>query len=319
MTSVTPSFPGFVPALVRGWARLYCAGVSEDARVTRQIEIESDLWEHYTDRMAQGAIPATVGIEAFSRMLRGVPSDVAWRARAEGFHVNINFPVERIAGVLLLFLVIPFIAGTAISGYDTSRDSWPDEFARFADMSSRNREMTAFANGAIGLITLAGVAILLATVRERSPKLITVACALLAAAGTIMLVNSAVYRAMSEVADEFAATGNTALLPNARTLALTIEGLAMMNVTAATTGILSLAVALSRLSMVPRWTVVLPAIGTAAVTGIGFGSILGDSTWWYFGVAFVAVALWLLIAGFWLLFGGGRGASPMSRASEVPA
>lgn len=320
MIAMPHSLPGFVPAVVRGWARLYCAGVSEGARVIRQIEINSDLWEHYTDRLAQGANPAAVGVEAFSRMLRGVPSDIAWRVQAEGFHVNINFPVERIAGVLLLFLLVPFIAGTAISGYDTSRTAWPDEFQRFANMSSTSREMTGTLHGVIGILAIAGVGILFATVRDRSPKLISVACALLAAAATIMLVNAAIYRTMSELADEYQRSNNLSLVSNARVLALTIEGLAMMNTTATSAGILSLAVALARLGMVPRWTVVLPVIGAAApVLLLGLSSLLPDSTWWWIALAFLAIGIWLLIAGFWLLFGGSRGASPAPRSVEVPA
>jgi hypothetical protein len=312
--------PGAVPALVRAWTRLYCAGISEQARMIRHIEIDSDLWEHYTDRLAQGADPATIGVEAFSRMLRGVPSDIAWRVQAEGFHVNINFPVERIAGVLLLLLVIPFVAGGAISGYDTSPESWPGEFDRFGNMSSTSRDMTAAAHGIIGVLMIAGVGILFATVRDRSPKLITMACVLLAAAGTIMLVNAALYRTMSELASEYSRTSNVALISNARAFALTIEGLAVMNTTATTAGILSLAIALSRLGMVPRWTLVLPVIGAAApVMLLGLSSALPDSTWWYIMVSFIAVAFWLLIAGFWLLFGGSRGALTAPSTVEVPA
>lgn len=307
MTAALTSPPGVVPGLTRLWVRLYCTGMTEQTRAVRLLEIESDLWEHFADRSAEGDSPASISVEALGRMLRGVPSDIAWRIQAEGFHVNIQFPIERLAGLLLLFLIIPFIAGTAISGYDTSRSSWPDEFQRFSEMSSRGRDATGILHGAIGILTIAGVGILFATVRDRSPRLITVACALLAAAGTIMIVNSALYRTMSELADEFRLTGNTASVANARTFALTIESLAMLNVTATTTGILSLAVALSRLGMVPRWTVVLPVIGTAApILWVGPGSILPDSTWWYVMVAFVAVALWLLIAGVWLLFGGSR-------------
>lgn len=318
----TAPFPSraFIPGLIRAWVRVYCAGASDELRLTRQVEIQSDLWEHYADRLAEGANPATIGVEAFSRMLRGIPCDIAWRFQAEGFQLNIHFPVERIAGLMLLFLIIPFIAGTAISGYDTGRESWPDEFDRFAEISSRNREMTATLHGAIGILTLAGVGLLFATVRDRSPRLITVSCALLGAAGTIMLVNSALYRTMSELADEHLVTGNGVLVSNARALALSIEALAMMNVTSATAGILTLAIALSRLAMIPRWTIVLPLVGAAApILWVGLGSAFPGSSWWTIGIAFVAVALWLVIAGLWLLFGGSRRATMPPRPIETPA
>jgi len=305
VTAALSAPPGIVPGLTRAWVNLYCLGLTSEARAIRRLEIESDLWEHFSDRAAEGVSPALVSVEAFSRMLRGIPSDIAWRFQAEGFHVNINFPVERIAGVLLLFLIIPFVAGTAISGYDTGRSDWPDEFERFARISSGGREATAGLHALVGVVTIASAAILYSSLGDRSPRLVTLASFLLLAAGVIMLVNATVYRSMSHLADEFLATNDTSLVVTARSLALTIEGLAMANATVTTSGLFALGAALARLQMVPRWTLALPALGALGpVLLIGLGSVFPSAGWWVIGLTFMLVALWLLICGIWLLFGG---------------
>jgi len=307
MRAALASPPGVVPGLTRLWVRLYCMGMSEQARVVRLLEIESDLWEHFADRSMERISPAAINVEALGRMLRGVPSDIAWRIQAEGFHVNIQFPVERLAGLLLLFLIVPFIAGTAISGYDTGRTEWPGEFLRFSEMSSRSREGTALLHGAIGWLTIAGVAWLYATMHERSPRLIAVACALLAAAGTIMLVNAALYRAMSGLADGFTAGSDASLVTTARGFALSVEALSMANASATTSGLFCLGTALIRLGMVPRWTLVLPAAGfVGTILWTVLGPVFGDAAWLAITFGFIAVALWLLICGIWLLVGGSK-------------
>lgn len=305
MTTAVFSPPGIVPSLTRAWVNLYCIGMTSEARAIRRLEIESDLWEHFADRAAEGVSSALTSVETFSRLLRGVPSDIAWRVQAEGFHMNINIPIERLAGVLLLFLIIPFVAGTAISGYDTGRSGWPDEFQRFAEMSSSGRAATAGLHALIGVLTIAASAILLTSLGERSRRLVALASSLLLVAGVIMLINATVYRSMSHLADEYLATGNASLLPTARSLALTVEGLSMVNGTLTTSGLLALGIALVRLGTVPKWTVVLPALGAIGpLLWVGLGSAFPDSAWWTIAVTFTLVALWLLICGFWLLFGG---------------
>ena len=318
MTTAVTSPPGVVPGLARAWVRLYCTGMSTARREVRQLEIESDLWEHFADRTAEGVSPALTSVETVSRLLRGVPSDIAWRFQAEGFHVNISFPVERIAGILLLFLIIPFVAGTAISGYDTGASGWQSEFERFADMSSRARGGTGFLHGAIGFATLAGVAILYTSFRDRSARLIALACTFLLAAGLIMLVNAAIYRSMSALADEYRISGDLSLARDARALALVLEALAMANAAATTSGLLALGGALVRLRMVPRWTLALPAMGALGpILWIVLGSVFPDGAWFAIGIAFMTVALWLLICGVWLLFGGSAKYPPVP--SEAPA
>jgi ACR3 family arsenite efflux pump ArsB len=293
---------------------VYCLGSTEATRAMRSVEIESDLWEQFADGRAAGVSPAVISLETLSRVLRGVPNDIAWRFQVEAFHMNIQFPVERLAGVLILFLIIPFIAGTTISGYDTSQDGWASEFARFSDIPARNRDLTALAHAAIGLLLIGAVSQAFVTLRERSPKLVTLGSALLLTAGVIMLVNAAAYRAMSGVANDYLATGDSSLLVTGRAFAHVVESLAAANLFATVAGILAFAVALVRLRMVPRWTVALPTFGVSApFLWVPLDAALGDVGWLVMSLGLLSVTAWLLICGVWLLFGGSKTAD--SRAS----
>ncbi len=312
MTTALTSPPGIVPGLTRAWVRLYCTGMSEAARELRLVEIESDLWEHFADRAAEGVSSAATGVETLSRLLRGIPSDIAWRFQAEGFHMNISFPVERLAGLLLLFLIVPFVAGISISGYDVGREAWPDEFARFSKISTRTRELTGLSHAAIGLGLIAAATLLFATLRERSPKLITLAFGLLIAAGVTMLVNAGLYRAMSGLADDYALSGEASLIASARSFALAIELLSLVNVVATTFAILATSAAMIRLAMVPKWTGSFPIVGvTCAVAYLSFSSIGGDWLWGVLILSWFSLALWLVICGAWLLLGGASKLSAM--------
>jgi len=283
--------------------------MADRAKAIRQLEIESDLWEHFADRQAEGANPADTNIEMFGRLLRGVPSDIAWRFQAEGFQMNINIPLERFAGLLLLFLIIPFMAGASIAGYDFSRDAWPDEFQRFSDISTRAREATALLHGLIGLVLIAAAAQFFALLRDRSPRLVTLGTGLLASAGVIMLVNAAIYRAMSSLANEYAATGDETIVTTARSFGVVLESLAMANMSATTFGMLAISAVLVRLGMVPRWTALFPAIGVCSLVGMFTIGAAIDNSWLFFAAGFFSQGLWLLIAGGWLLFGGSKPAS----------
>jgi hypothetical protein len=163
-------------------------GMTEQAKAVRLLEIESDLWEHFADRSAERVSPAAISVEALGRMLRGVPSDIAWRIQAEGFHVNV-------------------------------------------------------------------------------PSLVT----------------------------------------TARGFALSVEALSMANATATISGLFCLGTALTRLGLVPRWTLVLPAAGFGGtVLWPALGPAFGDAAWLATVFGFIAVALWLLFCGIWLLFGGSK-------------
>lgn len=318
MTAVVSRPQGFVPQLTRAWVNLYCTGMSAESRAIRRLEIESDLWEHFADRAAHRVSPAAIGVEALGRLLRGVPSDIAWRFQAEGFHMNIDFPLERLAGLLLLVLIVPFIAGISIAGYDFSRDSWPSEFQRFSDISSRARAVTAALHAGAGLALIAAATQLFASLRERSPRLVSLGFGLLLAGGIVMLVNAAVYDAMSSLAEDYRATQDPALAATARSFGRALSALAAVNLGTLTVGVMAMSLAMTRLAMVPRWTMALSATGLAgAVMLFTLGPLADGLAWAASGVALLCVVLWLLICGIWLLFGGSAKYPPMS--TEAPA
>ena len=68
--------------LVRGWTRVYTLGLPVAARDRRRAEIESDLWE-------------SEHADAIGRLIRGVPSDLAWRIEqmdgSNRFHARLQF------------------------------------------------------------------------------------------------------------------------------------------------------------------------------------------------------------------------------------
>ncbi len=315
MTTKAFVIPGIVPALTRWWVGLYCAGTSQAVRERRHTEIESDLWEHYADRTQEGASPAAINTEMVSRLLRGAPSDIAWRFQVEGFQMNIHFPIERVIGVLLLFLLVPFFAISAISGYDTRQEGWPDAFQGYVNNSSGSREVAAALHVLVGALVLIGVSQLLAYGLRRSPALIAAAAALLAASGFTMLVNGALFYGMSTLADEFAANGDTGIVATARSFARAIEFLGIMNLGLVAGGVCFLSVAVYRMEAVPRWTLVLPLGGGLGIIGAFATTPVSDSwSWGFLLIGWISISLWLIICGLWLLLGGNR--SPQARAPE---
>lgn len=305
MTTSVFAIPGIIPLLTRRWVALYCTGLSRAARQRRLLEIESDLWEHYSDRYSEGTSPASVNNEMLGRLLRGIPSDIAWRFQAEGFHMNIQFPIERVIGVLLLFLLVPFFAGSAISGYDTRIEEWPSEMLRYSDMSSTGRELTGYAHTAVGVLALVGVSQLLVRGLRRSPGLIGTSAALLATGGVIMVINGGVYFGMSAVADDFVRTGDPALVTTARGYARVIEFFAMVNLGTIASGVGVLSIAVARMGLLPRWTMALPAAGALSVVSYFILWNVDDTfAWGLLMLGWLMISLWLIIGGTWLLFGG---------------
>ncbi len=312
MTYAVFAIPGAVPAITLKWVRWYCMGMSDEARDRRSLEIESDLWEHFADGQADGKSPAALNVEMLSRLLRGIPSDIAWRFQAEGFHVNIQFPLERVIGVLLLFLLVPFFAGSALSGYDTRIGEWPDAFRTYADMSATGREVTGYLHSLVGVLVVVGVSQLLVHGVRRSPGLIAAAAAFLAVGGVIMVVNGGVYFGMSALAEDFNRSGDPGIIATARGYARAIEILAVMNLGVMSAGIVTLSVAVTRLGFLPRWMNALAGVGGVAAV-ISFGSVFASDgySWAFLMVAWLSLSLWLLIGGLWLLLGGSRRPEPL--------
>jgi hypothetical protein len=66
-------------ALARAWVALYTRGVSAAARDARRAEIACDLWEQRHDQRADGRPAPLIAADVLGRVIRGAPSDLAWR------------------------------------------------------------------------------------------------------------------------------------------------------------------------------------------------------------------------------------------------
>ncbi len=65
--------------LVRGWVRLYTAGLPAGVRDGRREEIDGDLWEQVRDGAQIGRTPRYFRSDVLVRWLLGVPADLSWR------------------------------------------------------------------------------------------------------------------------------------------------------------------------------------------------------------------------------------------------
>ena len=65
--------------LTRWWVSVYSRGLPEDERAARRAEIDSDLWEHTHFGAEAGQRPADTGFDILTRLLLGIPADLAWR------------------------------------------------------------------------------------------------------------------------------------------------------------------------------------------------------------------------------------------------
>ena len=299
---------GVAFALVRGWVRIYTLGMTSERRERRRTEIESDLWENREDRMATGAAPATVSLELLGRCLRGVPADLLWRYQMEGPAMNIHFSIDRVAGALLLGMVLFLLIASSIGGYDPANGAGFDGELRRAASVPASANMVFFTLSGIGLI--AAAAGLTRAFRDRSPMLAHLSGVGLAAAGTLTLVSTALYGAFASLADDYVASEGAVAIQtsaNARTLLLVLSSTNAMGGLLAVMSIWGLALLAAREKMVPGWIGVFPLISAAgAATAIaGFVTSASDNLEWLgSAVAVLAVLLWLIIAGAWIVLGG---------------
>jgi hypothetical protein len=71
-----------IQQLVLIWVGLYTRNLSQERRLERLDEIESDMWEHVADGRAQSRSEGALAVEMLARLVRGMPADVFWRLQA---------------------------------------------------------------------------------------------------------------------------------------------------------------------------------------------------------------------------------------------
>lgn len=306
MTAMAPSRGTFAGDIARAWTRLYTVGLPEVVRERRAQELESDLWEHEADRFGEQTAPALVGVEVLGRMIRGMPADLLWRFQLEGPQMELKIPFERIVGLMLVALVVVIPIAVGIDGYDTSRDSWPNELSRLADLSTTATRANMLFQVFSGVSLIGAAAGFYLTLEPRAKNLATLAAFGLAAAGILTLAASAMYGMVSTLADDYlAGRGGDDILVTSRALAIGMQSFAASAGLLLIVSVFVLAFAANRHALVPsplRWLALASALllAGAIVTAVVSDS---DNSWYLFMSGAMLLLLWLLVAGASLLLG----------------
>ena len=312
MTAIQVHRRSLFAAAAARWASLYTIGLPEAARERRLQQVASDIWEQEADGLAAGNAPGRVGFDIFERTVRGIPADILWRFQLEGPKVHFTIPFERITGAVLLVLIVVVIASTSISGYDTARDTWPDELERLGDNAGWQTDVTVFFWMLCGVALIAVAAAFHHAIQQLSPGLAKLASLAMAAGGVTVLISAAIYRAMVSLAVEFVRNpAEPGLVTSSRSLMLVIEALQFGIIALLAVGVFSFALATHRQRLVPGWLSRLAAVSAVLGAGTIATSIVEplDTATWILGMAaLLLMVAWLAIAGFVLLLNRKPGA-----------
>ena len=89
--------------LTARWVRLYSRGVTADVRAERIGELASDVWEHQHHNAARGTKRHLTSLQITSRLVCGMPADLAWRRRQAHTTRNATTGVSMFAHRLWAF------------------------------------------------------------------------------------------------------------------------------------------------------------------------------------------------------------------------
>ena len=315
MTATTKSpGPDAAAALTLWWVRLYTAGLAPASRHRRLEQVQSDLWEHKTDRLSEGADTAVIGLETLGRAARGVPADLLWRFKLEGPKMQISIPIERIGGAILLLLVVAALLSLTVAGYDPDTQGFEGELRRLADIEGWQVTMYTTLQVVSGLGMLGGAVVLCLALRRYSATLALLSAVALASAGLLALVTSAIYVTAAELADEWVAATpehSDTVLTTARAFVLALSAIVPVTSVTLALSVYGFAVITARHHLVPHWLGFVVAASAVALAAALATGALADSgaPWLFLMIGFGLLLLWLLVAGGWLLLGGSSGSS----------
>ena len=300
------SIAGVASRVARGWTAAYTLGLAAQVRDARRAEIASDVWEHHCDIVTGGRPAWKFFGSVFGRIVRGAPADLLWRVNVEGPKMDIKIPFERIVGGSLLAMVVLLMITTSISGYDTSREGFDGELRRLADLSNAANKVNAFFRALTGVALIAAAAALYTNLKARSSMLSAMAAFGIAAAGVLALIAGALQLVFVELAQEYVASSGAhqeQVLVTARGFAVATENTVGAAFIALVLSIYVLAILAGREGLVPRWLIGIPVISAAVIGGCLVAQAAGaDLQWWILISGMFMSAIWLVIAGLWLLF-----------------
>ena len=108
---MTPQLVRASASAVTVWTRIYTAGMEPELRDRRRAEIEADLWESQ-----QEPRPAvSVALDLIARLVRGVASDLQWRAehRQASMFEGVTVRCVGAAAIATLVVLATFTPGQA--------------------------------------------------------------------------------------------------------------------------------------------------------------------------------------------------------------
>ena len=306
-------------ALALFWVRLYTAGLAPESRARRLGQVQSDVWEHSADRLSEGVAPAIIGLETLGRAVRGAAADILWRFQLEGPKMQINIPIERIGGAVLLVLVAAAALSLTANGYDPDRNGFEEELQRLADVSGWQATMYTAAQVLSGLVMLGGAVLLCLALRRYAPTLALLSAGALAATGLLALVTAAIYATAADLADEWAAATpeqSDSVLTTARAFIVLLDTVSPVESVTLALSVFGFAAITARHHLVPRW---LGFVGGASAVSLGAAFVTVDdgASWGFLILGFLLMILWLLVAGVWLLLGGSAGSSAKGPAPDA--
>ena len=212
-----------------------------------------------------------------------------------------------IGGTLLLTLIFAFITA-AISGSDTSADGFGGELARITENGDTADAGNAIIRAIAGFGTVVAGGVLFAALRERSAYGAAILGLTLGAAGALSLTAGAIHVVLVDVADQYvAASGERQddLLLLGRTLALVTANLSGASALTTVAAFVAMGWLVARERLAPRGLVALPALGLLGLLSVliwSWAGSGGDAGWLLVMGSILAVALWALITGLWLMF-----------------
>lgn len=234
--------------------------------------------------------------------------------------MNIKLGFDKTAAIMLLGMVIFFVAGTSIAGYDAGAEDFGAELQRAA---STKANVNIFVFTMSGLGFLGAAAGLIAAFREKSPALSTLCGIGLIATGVLVLISTALYAAFARLADEYVTSSGPAAdqaMSNARIVLLIMSETTVMTAMLGGASIWGIAILAAIRGLVPRWFGVFPVASAVALAFSGVTSQLVSSDffpWLGIMIMLVGSALWLVLTAGWLVMGG-NGSSSKSDATESP-
>lgn len=219
--------------------------------------------------------------------------------------------IERITGILLLVLPAIIIAVSAtVVEVDTRREHFLEDFQEIADNQDRYAASIALMFIS-SLVTVGAAAALYLTFRPHERTLAMFGSFGFLAAGATLMVGVMTGTALHDLAQEYGATsGDQAarVATTARAIALVRDG-SFLGFGFLALGLLAFGALIAWSGAVHRglgWLAVLSTV----LALLGLLTFVEDDFWLFFFFGGIAVLLWFVFTGGWLLWRGTREATP---------